>query len=106
MSTNNYQLKITTKASEDLDEIYAYIVGELNNKTAALNLLYEIEENILRLKEFPFSCSYVEDINLKEKGYRKLIVKNYITFYIVKEQDKKVIIMRVLYGRQNYQDII
>lgn len=106
MLTNNYKLKITTKASEDLDEIYAYIAGEINNETAALNLLDEIEKSILRLKEFPFSCSYVEDINLKEKGYRKLIVKNYITFYMVKEEDKKVVIMRVLYGRQNYQDIV
>jgi len=106
MLTNNYKLKITTKAEEDLDEIYAYIAGEINNKTAALNLLDEIEKSILRLKKFPFSGSYVEDINLKEKRYRKLIVKNYITFYIVKEKDKKVVIMRVLYGRQNYQDIV
>jgi len=106
MLTNNYELKITTKASEDLDEIYAYIAGEINNGTAALNLLDDIEKSILRLKKFPFSCSYVEDINLKRKGYRKLIVKNYIAFYIVKEKDTEVIIMRVLYGRQNYQDIV
>ncbi len=106
MLTNNYELKITTKASEDLDEIYAYIASEINNETAALNLLDDIEKSILGLKKFPFSCSYVEDINLKRKGYRKLIVKNYIAFYIVKEKDKKVIIMRVLYGRQNYQDIV
>ncbi|MCK5686401.1 type II toxin-antitoxin system RelE/ParE family toxin [bacterium] len=106
MSTNNYELKITTKASEDLNEIYSYIAGEISNEIAALNLMDEIEKNILRLKEFPFSCSYVEDIILKDKGYRKLIVKNYITFYIVNDKDKKVVIMRVLYGRQNYQSII
>ncbi|MDA3939517.1 MAG: type II toxin-antitoxin system RelE/ParE family toxin [Spirochaetia bacterium] len=82
------------------------MAGNFDNEIAAINLLDEIERSILRLKEFPFSCSYVEDINLKKKGYRKLIIKNYISFYIVDENDKKVIIMRVLYGRQNYQDII
>ena len=106
MLTNNYELKITKKASEDLADIYKYITEELKNKTAALDLIDEIEKNTLRLREFPYSCSYVEDINLKRKGYRKLIVKNYITFYIVNEMHKKVTIMRVLYGRQNYQDII
>lgn len=66
----------------------------------------KIEKNIMRLSEFPLSGSFVEDENLKNKGYRKLIVENYIFFYIVNEQQKEVVVMRVLYGRQKYDNFI
>lgn len=43
---------------------------------------------------------------LKSKGYRKLIIDNYIVFYLVDEGNKQVIIMRVLYGKQKYEDLL
>lgn len=106
MSRNSYSLKFTPKASEDLDKIYSYIVDELYAKESAGNLLERIETSIMRLKDFPFSCSYVSDEFLRNKGYRKLIIDNYIAFYLVNEEEKMVIVMRVLYGRQEYQDLL
>ena len=89
-----------------MDEIYSYIAGELLNEDAAANHMDQIEDKIMRLRNFPFSCSLVEDDALRDKGYRKLVVENYIAFYIVEEKKKQVIVMRVLFGRQKYQDII
>lgn len=106
MAENKYKIKITPKAYEDLDEIYSYIVNELFNRDAAERLVYDIETSIMRLKDFPFSCSFVTDDVLKKKGYRKLVIDNYLVFYIVDEIDCQVLIVRVLYGRQKYQDII
>jgi addiction module RelE/StbE family toxin len=106
MGKNRYTLKITTAAKEDLEKIYDYITNELYNEAAAENLLDKIEESFMRLKDFPFSCSFVADEFLKNKGYRKLIIDNYIGFYIVDEAKNEVIIMPVLYGKQKYQDII
>jgi len=48
----------------------------------------------------------VLDEPLKARGYRKLIVDNYLVFYLVEELDKEVVIMRILYGATNYQDIL
>lgn len=96
MERNKYKIRFTPKASDDLDEIYSYIASELNSVASANNLMDKIETSIMRLV----------DKTLKEKGYRKLIIDNYITFYIVDEMQKQVVIMRVLYGRQKYQDII
>jgi toxin ParE1/3/4 len=101
-----YSIKVTPKANEDLDDIYDYISRELFNQVAAENLMDKIENCIMRLGSFPFSCSIVKDELCKQKGYRKLIINNYIAFYIVNEEEKQVIIMRVLYGKQNYQDFI
>jgi toxin ParE1/3/4 len=106
MVENKFNLKFTLKASEDLEEIYIYISEKLFDNTAATTLLEKIESNIMRLEDFPYSCNLVLNEVLKNKGYRKLIVDNYIVFYLINEFDKQVIIMRILYGAQNYHDIL
>jgi toxin ParE1/3/4 len=85
MDGNNYALKITPAARDDLEAIYQYISDDLYNEPAAEQLMDKIETNFMRLKEFPFSYKYVNDEILKSKGYRKLIVDNYIGLYIVDE---------------------
>ena len=106
MAESRYNIKLTPKAYEDLDEIYEYIANNLFNINAAENLMNEIESSIMRLKDFPLSCGYVGDEVLKRKGYRKLIVGNYIAFYIADKEEKQVIIMRVLHGRKKYEGLI
>ena len=106
MPENSYSLKFTLKASEDLEQIYGYISGKLFAETAANNLLERIENGILRLRSFPYSCSSLLDEPLKARGYRKLIVDNYIVFYLVDESEKQVVIMRILYGAQNHPDLL
>lgn len=98
MVRSKYEIRITPKAFNDLDEIYDYITNKLFNANAAEKLIDEIETSILRLRDFPLSCSLVNDEILKKKGYRKLIVANYIAFYIVDEIGEQVVIMRVHYG--------
>ena len=58
------------------------------------------------LRDFPFSCNYVADEYLRVKGYRKLIVDNYIVFYLIEEEKDQVIIMRVLYGKQKFENLL
>ncbi len=106
MANSCYHLKFTLLAEEDLDEIYGYISTKLFAEMAAVNLMDKIENAINRLTRFPFSCSLVSDKLLKNKGYRKLIVDNYIVFYLVNEAEQQVIIMRVLYGASKYQDVL
>lgn len=106
MSNSNYTIKMTPKSVEDLDKIYSYIAEELFAEKSAKGILDRIEKSIMRLEEFPFSCNYVADEFLRNKGYRKLIIDNYIAFYLVYEKEKQVIIMRVLYGRQKYEHLL
>ncbi|HHY08390.1 MAG TPA: type II toxin-antitoxin system RelE/ParE family toxin [Corynebacteriales bacterium] len=106
MSKHSYGLKLTPKANDDLDEIYSYITGELDAEKAAMRLFEKIETSIMRLRDFPFSCNHVNDEFLKMKGYRKLIVDNYIAFYVVDEEQRQVVVMRVLYGRRKYENIL
>jgi toxin ParE1/3/4 len=106
MATNKYNVKFTPLASEDLNQIYAYISEQLFAEPAATELLEKIEIGIMRLAEFPFSCSLVDDTHLRSKNYRKLIVENYIVFYMVNELENQVLIMRVLFSAQKYQNLL
>ena len=106
MPNSNYTLKFTPKAEEDLDEIYGYIAAKLFAETAAESLMDKIENAFMRLEKYPFSCSFVFDELLKSRGYRKLIVDNYIAFYLVNKSEKQVIIMRVLYGASDYKNVL
>ncbi|HHT46726.1 MAG TPA: type II toxin-antitoxin system RelE/ParE family toxin [Firmicutes bacterium] len=51
MLKSNYRLKLTSRASKDLDKIYNYIANELYAKEAANNLLEKIEASIMRLRD-------------------------------------------------------
>lgn len=103
---NNYTVKMTPKAADDLDNIYRYISEELFATSAATNILERIEKEIMRLRKLPFSCNYVADEYLRNKGYRKLIVHNYIVFYLIEKEVEQVTIMRVLYGKQKYENLL
>lgn len=103
---NNYTIKVTPKAAEDLDNVYRYISEELFATSAATNIMERIEKEIMKLRKFPFFCNYVADEYLRNKGYRKLIDDNYIVFYLAQEEMKHVIIMRVLYGKQKYENLL
>lgn len=102
----NYSVQFTNVAMNDLDEIYRYISEKLFAEYAATDLLIQIESSIMRLGVFPNSGSRVLDGYLRLKGYRRIIVGSYIIFYIADEQLREVIIMRILYGKRKYEDLL
>lgn len=106
MSENRFEIILTPSALNDMRGIYEYITETLLSGTAAENLIDKIEDRILQLEMFPYSCELVQDEALRTKGYRKLIIDNYIVFYKVEDIEGQVVIMRILYGAQNYLGIL
>ena len=101
-----YKTLFTRTAYEDLRSIYKYIKEELLNINSALKIINEIEERIEVLREFPLTGSLVQDAILEARGYRKLIIHDYIALYTVDEQKKEVRIIRVIYGKRDYQELV
>ncbi len=79
-----------------------YLSNELCAKESAIALLDEIQSFIVKACRFPMAASAVNDALLRQKGYRKLIVKNYIVFYLVDDAKHQLDVMRVLYFAQDY----
>ena len=69
-------------------------------------LLDEIENKLNLLCEFPGLGAELSDPYLVRKGYRRLLVDNYLIFYLIDEIERKIIVMRILYGARDYQDIL
>ena len=44
------------------------------------------------------------DRMLCQKGYRKIVINNYIALYTVDENKKEVVITRIFYGSMNYSN--
>jgi plasmid stabilization system protein ParE len=87
-------------------EIYRYIAEELHNPVAAERRITQIESAIRSLRENPARHPLVRDEYLASKGYRLVVVKNHIVFYIVREKQRVVSIMRVMYGRRDWMRLL
>ena len=71
------------------------------SQEAALKYYDLLTEEILSLREMPERCPRPRDLALAAKGYRYLIVGNYLVFYVV--SGDTVQIRRILYGRRDYK---
>ena len=101
-----YSIEILEAAEADVQEIQDYIANKLLNPIAAIRRVTLIEQAIASLKVKPSRIALVRDDCLALKGYRMIVVKNHLVFFIVREETKQVFIMRVLYGRRNWQNIL
>ena len=101
-----YKLEITPPASEDLEEIIAYIARELGNPTAAAALLDEVDECYENLEAMPYMYEECRDPHLKALKYRRAVIRNYVMVYRVSENDKTVYILRFFYGSRDYEKLI
>lgn len=101
-----FVLKFTELAEDDLISILKYITEILKAPLAAKNLLVEIEDQTKLLKTNPFSYALVFDEYLYSKGIRSILVKNYNIFYIVKEEEQIVSILRILYARRDWNQLL
>ena len=101
-----YKLEYLPIARADMVEIVRYISHDLNNPSSAEKLAAEMVNAAEKLVDFPYSCALHHTLKPLKKEYRKLIVKNYIMFYWVDGEVKKVVIARVIYFRRDYEKLL
>jgi len=102
----SYKVRIMDAAKAEMREIYRYIAEELQNPVAAQRRIALIDKAIQSLKENPASRALVRDAYLASKGYRMVVVKNHLVFYVVREEERAVSVMRVLYGRRGWMRLL
>ena len=101
-----YSVNITDIAEEDILSTVKYISGELKAPKAANDLLDEIEKNEEILGKTPNVYPNVPDEYLAMKGLKFAIIKNFLMFFTVDEDAKMVNIIRFLYGRRDWKNIL
>ena len=98
------RIHYSLESRRDLDDIWDYIVSELQNRSAAEHVINRIMDAVDHLKNFAEMGTPLSSIADVGTGYRFLVSGNYMVFYRV--QGSNVYIDRVLYGRSNYINIL
>ena len=101
-----YFVNITDIAEEDILSTIQYIADDLKAPKAANNLLDEIEKHEKILEKTPKIYPTVSDEYLAEKGVKFVLIKNYMMFFVINESKKTVNVIRFLYGRRDWQNIV
>lgn len=103
---SSYHIQITESAEKDLYEIGIYISKKLLEPITARRLISRIAKGINSLEDMPLRNPLVADERLAYKGIRKIMVDNYIIFYKITEETKTVTILRILYERRHWMNLL
>ena len=98
------KIHYSSESRRDLDDIWYYIVSDLQNRSAAERVIDHIMDAVDLLKNFAEMGTPLSSIADIGTNYRFLISGNYMVFYRVQGND--VYIDRVLYGRSDYISIL
>ncbi len=101
-----YNVQFLPIAQNDLLDIARYISSELGSTEAAIRLTEKIIKRTDVLGEFPYSCPVYMPIRQMRNEYRKLRVDNYLVFYTVNEKEKNVTVMRIIYARRDFENLL
>ena len=101
-----YKIEVTDHAEQDLDHIIAYITEKLVAPVAASDFADAVFECYEYLEDNPHLYEQCHDARLRNEGYRRAVIKNYVLVYKVNEEKKIVTAHRFFYGRQDYVNLI
>ena len=91
------KVKFTAVAQEDITNIYGHIFPD--DPSAAVRFIDMIDDALARLRRFPLLGKVPDDPRLMAYGYRVLIVKKYLLFYVY--QEEVIIVMRIVHSSQS-----
>lgn len=98
----NCRILFTDTAKSDLRDIAVYLADLSKDKNLAIRFVKELQEETKILEMFPESGSIPKDRVLKSNGYRFLVHKDYLIFYLYNREERTVYILAVFNGRRDY----
>ena len=96
------EIRYLSTAERDLNDIFDYILAD--NPSAAAALLEEFDRLISNLATNPEIGVIPKNQRLERQGYKILIIRKYLVFYVVKE--KYIQIRRIIHGARQYQFLL
>ncbi len=98
---NKYSVELMPRAYRDIEEIYAYIAYEKLSPENAKGQIDRIKKAILGLDKFPESHQDRIAGRYAGKGYKQLIIDNYIAIFRIDEEKMRVLVVTVQYQGRN-----
>lgn len=98
---DKYRVKVNPRAIRELDHIYEYIANEKLAPENAKEQVDRIKKTILNLDTFPHSHQERNEGRYAGKGYRQLLIDNYIAIFRIDETNKTVYVVTIQYQGRN-----
>lgn len=99
-----YKVQLSNKAKDDYKSIIRYIRYELLEPNIAEKYAELIRNELNSLEYQPQKFAIIDYDIIKKYNFRKLIVKNYIAFYRINEDEKIVNVERILYSGTDWKN--
>ena len=96
-----YNVKITSQAQEQIQEIMHYIAQELKAPDAALHMLDVLEDSFTSLTHFPQRIALTDEEPWRTNGIHRLPVKNFLVYFWIDENKMTVQITAVIYAKRD-----
>lgn len=106
MASKKYDYVLTELAESDIDDAFEYIELDLANPDAASDFADELEEKLNELRKTPKSGRLVENEFLKRDDVRRILVGNFIAYYIIDDEKKQIVVLRVVYSKRDQGKIL
>lgn len=101
---DKYKLRYLPLFEEELIDIANHIKYNLQNPSAADNLVTEVEKAIIKRSHSPLSFEPCYSAYDREHDYYRIYVKNYVVYYVV--IDDVMEIRRIVYNRRDRDKLI
>ena len=98
---DKYAVMLYPSAFRDIDDIYAYIAIEKLSPGNAKEQTDRIWNAIKSLEKFPESHQNRLVGRYAGKGYKQLVIDNYIAIFRIDKKDQKVFVVTVQYQGKN-----
>lgn len=101
-----YSVIYSSKAKDDLIEIYSYIAFDLQVPDIAEGQVNRIRKTIRSLDFMPSRYITVEWEPWKSMRMHQVPVDNFVVYYVVNDDSRTVTVIRIFYGGRYIEDII
>ena len=98
----SYTVNITYSAKQDLRSIALNIAAQSGETEIARDFVRRLRDKCLQLTDFPNACAVPSDYVLRCMGYRFVVYKDYLIFYLVDESESTVNITAIFNSRMDY----
>ena len=104
--SENYAVRYTPQALDDLRDLYTYLAFTLQVPATARQLTARLRKSIRSLNQLPSRYPLVEWEPWNSRGLRKMPVEHFVVFYLVKPDPPQVTVIRILYGGRDIDQIL
>ena len=101
-----YEVILETTATLDLYGILDYITDVLKAPESAKRVYSSIKKQVMSLDFMPARHNIVREEPYASMGVRIMPVENYTAFYIIDEPKREVHVLRILYNRREWQNLL